>query len=62
MPSVRAAAWTSPHLQDGGRIGDIGHYREPAEAREYLAQQFNPFSGKVGRLVGHAGDVAARSR
>ena len=50
------------HLQHGCGIADIGHDRQPAEAGDNLAQEFEPLAGKIGRLDRQSGDVAARSR
>ena len=50
------------HVQRGDEIMAVSEHRHSAEARNHLAQDFEPFAGKVGLLVRQAGKVAARSR
>src|SRR6516165_1525467 len=50
------------HFQHRGGIAGIGHDRQMAQTGDNLAQEFEPFAGKIGGLGRQAGDVAARSR
>jgi hypothetical protein len=42
---------TLTHLRHVAGIADIGHDRHPAETRDNLAQEFEPFARKICRLV-----------
>ena len=50
------------HFQHGGGIIGIGHHRQPAEAGNYLAQEFESFGSKISILHRQAGDVFTRTR
>jgi hypothetical protein len=50
------------HFQHCGRILEIGQNRQTAKTLDNLAQEFEPFAGKIGALQRQAGDVAPRPR
>src|SRR5262249_14747808 len=50
------------HFQHGGGIIDIGQNRQTAQPGDNLAQELEPFAGKIGALHRQAGHVAARPR
>jgi hypothetical protein len=50
------------HFQHGSWITGIPHDRQSAKTGDDLAQEFDPFSGKLGRLNRQSSDVAAWPR
>src|SRR5262249_17979080 len=49
-------------VQHNGGIIDVGHDRQPPETGDNLAQEFETFASKIGRLVRQTCNVAARPR
>src|SRR5262249_51582300 len=49
-----------PNFQNGNGIPSIGHDRQPMEAGNNLAQEFEPLVSKIDLLKRQSGDVAAR--
>jgi len=50
------------HLQQRAGTAGVGHYRQAAQARDKLAQQFESFGGQIHALDRQPGDVAAGPR